>query len=175
MKSESRRLFFALWPPQRVRQSIIKTSSPLLNKLGGRKIQPRNIHVTLHFIGQADEQVKGCMHQAAQKVAGRAFPLVLDCFGHFRRAKIFWMGTQNVPVELSNLHTELGKALSECGYQQEKRSYNPHLSLMRKCASPVLTRQNFSISWPVDEFVLVESIQDAAGVNYQVIERYPLQ
>lgn len=146
-----------------------------MNGVDGRKIQPHNLHITLHFIGQADEQLKDCIHAAAQTVGGRTFSLELDCVGHFRRARIFWMGTQSIPVELSGLHTELGEALSECGYQQEKRPYNPHVSLMRKCARPVLTLQNFSIRWPVDEFVLVQSIQDAAGVNYQVIERYPLQ
>jgi RNA 2',3'-cyclic 3'-phosphodiesterase len=174
MNSKTRRLFFALWPPEQVRRSIIESASPLMNELDGRKIQPHNLHITLYFIGQADAELKDCLHQAALKVAARPFSLVLDCFGHFRRAKIFWMGAQDSPVELSNLHAELGEALSECGYQREKRPYKPHISLMRKTTKSVVRQQNFSIHWPVDAFVLVESIQDASAVNYQVIERYPL-
>jgi len=69
-------------------------------------------------------------------------------------------------------------ALENCGYQTEKRLFSPHATLKRKCVNP-LTKQiadqiYFSIPWFVSEFVLVESLSDKQGVNYKVIEKYPL-
>lgn len=168
------RLFFALWPTERVKQSVIEAALPFTKSLDGRVIRPHNLHMTLHFIGQASEDVKKNMDAAAQAVIAKSFTLELDHLGHFSRAKVFWMGAMKVPAGLIALHKRLGDALAECGYQCDKRPYNPHVSLMRKCTETDIEQQQFSISWPVHEFVLVESVQDKTGVNYRVIEQYPL-
>ena len=88
------------------------------------------------------------------------------------------MGCQNVSVELTQLHHKLAVALESCGYQSEKRVFSPHVTLMRKYAGPlnnqIAEQIDFSIPWRVEEFVLIESITYKEGVNYQVIEKYPL-
>lgn len=171
---KTRRLFFALWPSDQVRQSIVETFSGISPQMNGRVIQPHNLHITLHFIGQVTEDIKDCMHDAALSINSKSFELDLDCFGHFRRAKIFWLGCQKPPHGASQLHNKLGLALGNCGYQSEIRAFTPHITLMRKCIKPALTSDDFSILWPVNEFVLVESIPDMHGVKYQVIEKYSL-
>lgn len=168
------RLFFALWPDNQLRHAIVETFSPLPQPPGGRIMQPHNLHMTLHFVGSVSDEVKDCMHQAAQTVRAKTFECHLDCFGVFPKAKIFWMGCQHRPVELLQLNKILGVALENCGYQPEKRDFTPHVTLLRKCTSPVPDQQGFSIPWRVNEFVLVESCMDRHGVNYQVIEKYPL-
>lgn len=168
------RLFFALWPSELVRQSVINTAMPLARKLDGRIIKRHNLHVTLHFIGQVSEEIKECMHEAAQTVTSESFSVNLDHFGHFSRAKIFCMGANTVPAGLIRLHDQLGEALSKCGYQCDKRPYSPHVTLMRKCKKVSSGQREFSIPWAVNKFVLVESVQDVSGLNYRVIERYPL-
>jgi 2'-5' RNA ligase len=45
---------------------------------------------------------------------------------------------------------------------------------MRKCARPKAVQNELTIPWSANEFVLVESIQTESGVDYQVIEHYPL-
>jgi 2'-5' RNA ligase len=171
---KTHRLFFALWLSDLARDSVLEAALPVTRKLDGRNILPHNLHITLHFIGQVSAEVKACMHEAAQTVTGESFSVNLDHFGHFSRAKIFWIGPSTVPAELVRLHDKLGEALSRCGYQCDKRPYNPHVTLMRKCKKISSGQQKFSISWTVNEFVLVESVQDVSGVNYQVIESYPL-
>ena len=143
-------------------------------------MQPHNLHVTLHFIGSVTEDVKNCMHSAAQIISSNSFDCNLDRFGSFGRARILWMGCQNVSLELTQLHHKLGVALENCGYQNqsEKRVFSPHVTLIRKYVSPpgnqIAEQIGFSIPWRVEEFVLVESITYKEGVNYQVIENYPL-
>ncbi len=174
MTKKTNRLFFALWPSQQVRRSIVNASIPLSSQLEGRVIRPQNLHITLHFIGQVAEDIKRCMHTAAQSVSVDSFTVKLDRFGYFKRAKILWIGPRQLPDELVRLHQDLGKALSPCGYKSETRQYNPHVSLMRKCARPKVVQHQLTIPWSADEFVLVESIQTESGVEYRVIEHYPL-
>lgn len=171
---KTRRLFFALWPSDQVRHNIVQTIDQLPHKIKGREIKPQNLHITLHFVGLVTEENKDCMHAAAQSVSAAAFKCHLDCIGHFSRAKIFWMGCRKSPVELIQLHNKLGAAIEHCAYQQEKRVYAPHVTLKRKCLNPGANQMDFSIPWMVDEFVLVESVTHPSGVEYRVIEKYPL-
>ena len=179
---KTHRLFFALWPKDKVRHSIVKTFAQLPQKGKARIMQPRNLHVTLHFIGSVTEDDKDCMHKAAQTIHCDSFECNLDRFGSFRRARILWMGCQAVPGEIIQLHNKLAVALERCGYQSENRVFSPHLTLMRKYMSPpgnqtdsqIVDQIDLSIPWSVNEFVLVESHTDKRGVIYQVIEKYPL-
>ena len=136
-------------------------------------MQPHNLHMTLHFVGSVTEDIKECMRMAATSIRADSFVCNLDCYGYFPRAKIFWMGCQDTPIELIHLHHELGTALKNCGYRDDKRVFTPHLTLMRKCVEAESLEAGFSIAWPVDEFALVETRSDKHGVNYQLIEKYP--
>ncbi|NOQ87690.1 MAG: RNA 2',3'-cyclic phosphodiesterase [Gammaproteobacteria bacterium] len=172
---KKRRLFFALWPSVQVRESIVETVNPLLHEIAGRTILPKNLHITLHYIGSVNDDKKDCLHEAAQSIIADPFELSLDRFGHFSKAKIFWMAVQKLPPELSRLHQNLGKALSVCDFHSDHRPYSPHVSLLRNYKGRSIDYPEFSIKWHVDEFVLVESCSAADGVNYKVIERYLMQ
>jgi 2'-5' RNA ligase len=62
-----------------------------------------------------------------------------------------------------------------CGFVPERRSFNPHVTIARKLALAPQQIEFEPISWKVDRFVLVESISIPCGVQYQVIDEYPLQ
>ena len=172
--NKTRRLFFALWPSDQTQQSIVDTISSLSLKTKGRITQTANLHITLHFVGQVTEEVKDCLHTAAQSVDLPGFGFKLDRLGYFPRSKVMWMGAQESSDEFVQLYEKLGTAITACGYQLEARAYAPHLTLMRKCSKPDFATVDFSIPWQVKEFVLVESISVEHGVRYQVIEKYPL-
>ncbi len=171
---KKRRLFFALWPSDLTRKSIVETFSNFSQPAKGNIIPSGNLHLTLHFVGQTTEEVKQCMHVAARTIDVNEFELKLDCLGCFPRAKILWMGCNEQAMGLTQLHKKLGMALERCGYQCEARAYTPHISLVRKCVKPEINQCDFSIPWRVNEFVLVESVSVEHGVFYKVIERYPL-
>ena len=173
-RQKTYRLFFALWPSDQVRQSIVQQLSCLSPRPSGRVVQTQNLHGTLHYVGQVTESTKDCMHAAARSVEAEAFQLDLDNFGHFPKAKIFWMGAQNLPVQLTQLHKKLGDAIGGCGFNTDTRPFSLHVTLMRKYRGPAPAQIDFSIPWRVEEFVLVESITHKEGVKYQVIEKYPL-
>lgn len=144
------------------------------SRLKGRIINPDNLHLTLHFIGNATTETLDCLHQAAQTVTSTPFQLNFDRYGHFYKARVFWMGCTQTPEALTYLYQDLGTALSQCDYTAESRPYAPHLTLMRKLNKPGELDIFQAIPWQVNDFVLVESISTDHGVHYEVIQRYPL-
>ncbi len=175
VEDKKRRLFFALWPSAQVRDSVVETENPLLQGMNGHIIAPKNFHITLHFIGSVTDATKDCLHTSAQSIVFKPFDVCLDYFGFFSKAKIFWMAAQSMPPELAGLHSKLGEALSVCDFKPDPRPYSPHVSLLRKARKVEIKHPPFTIDWHVDGFVLVESVSTTGGVDYRVIEKYPLQ
>jgi len=171
---KTRRLFFALWPTDEIRHAIVKIFSQLPQALAGRMTPLPNLHLTLYFTGCVSDEVKDCMHQAAGSIKANPFSFNLDSFGMFSTAGILWMGCREAPVELLQLNKSLGEAIDCCDYMQDKTAYVPHVTLLKKCKHPVIQQCVFSLPWSVDAFVMVESCTSEKGVNYRVIEKYPL-
>mgnify|MGYP002265578925 CR=1 FL=1 len=120
-KEKTRRVFFALWPDDDVRKKIVDTFNLSSQaKLKARIMQPENLHLTLHFIGNVSEEKLTCLDLAAQTVKIKPFELLLDQYGYFDKVKIFWMGCRSTPDELNILHHHLGDALAACDYQADK-------------------------------------------------------
>jgi 2'-5' RNA ligase len=173
--TDTHRLFFALWPDDAVRQQITDAfnQSPQ-SKLNGRIMRQSNLHITLHFIGNVNDEKMHCLHQQASQQTAEAFSLNLDHYGYFYKPRVLWMGCHQQPDNLKSLYKELGVLFRHCDYQAENRPYAPHLTLMRKLSRPGELEPFSSISWQVNDFVLVESVAGAAGVEYKVLQRYPL-
>ena len=55
MKPQRVRLFFALWPPEEVRQALWRSGAPLREACRGQPVAKRNLHLTLLFLGGVDE------------------------------------------------------------------------------------------------------------------------
>ncbi|MFW2371690.1 MAG: RNA 2',3'-cyclic phosphodiesterase [Gammaproteobacteria bacterium] len=175
-QSDSRRLFFALWPSDEVRERIAQAFKRApQSSMNGRKVAPSNYHITLHFIGNVGPEQQQCLHLAAQSVVADGFQLTLDRFGHFYKPRVFWFGCQHVPQALEQFQKQLGEALSRCDYQPDARVYAPHVTVMRKLIRPGELSTAAEIQWDVSEFVLVESKSTAEGVQYEAIEHYPLK
>lgn len=169
------RLFFALWPSNKTRETISKTlAQASLSHSGGKKMSPENYHITLHFIGNVSKSTMDCLHRAAERVVARPVDLKLDQFGFFRKPKLFWIGMETIPESLARLHQLLGHAFQHCGYTMEHRSFLPHVTLMRKITGGTLPTAPSPIDWHASEFVLVESTTDPEGATYQVLHHYPL-
>lgn len=167
------RLFFALWPDENVRQEI-SNCLKLLPANSGRVVPRYNWHMTLHFIGNTTFAEKDCLHSQAKKIKAKPFDLRIDCVGYFKKPKVFWLGCQQPPGALFELQKNLGMLISECDYRPETRPYSPHVSVVRKVIEkPAMTSLD-SIDWHVDRYVLIESVAEANGVRYRVVEEYAL-
>ncbi len=170
-----RRLFFALWPDERCRESLQSAQQRLV--LAGKQaryVPAANLHITLHFIGNVSREKLPCFQQQARRLSADHFDLTLDTFGYFKKARVGWMGCTQTPEGLAVLHRLLAGQLTDCGFQAEKRHYNPHVTMIRKLQLPPDKTEAEPINWHVNDFVLMESVSVTRGVRYDILERYPL-
>ncbi|MEJ2141007.1 MAG: RNA 2',3'-cyclic phosphodiesterase [Gammaproteobacteria bacterium] len=173
-RQPTKRLFFALWPGQHARDAMFKTAKALTKQTAGRLVSFENLHLTLAFVGSVTEQQQQCMEQAASQVTVQRFTLELSQLGFWPKPRVAWIGATEMPDALLQLASSLNANLSACGYEPDKRPFQAHITLLRKAQRHPKDTQTGEIHWPVDCFVLVESITHAEGVEYRVIKEWPL-
>lgn len=171
--SERQRLFFALWPDE----ALCAALAPLLTlqrECGGRAYPPANLHLTLHFLGSVVAQTRDCLEQAADAIVLPPFAMTLDRFGYWPRPRVVWLGCGETPPPLTALVDAVNGVAEGCGLEPERRPYQPHLTLLRKARQMPLAEAP-TLRWPVDAFVLAESLSTPAGVEYRVLRRWRLR
>ena len=164
----TRRLFFAVWPDAAVRRRLAQAAQ----RWTRQPVPAANLHMTLAFLGACSGQQQDCLCDAAGTVRGEPFALQLDYLGNWSRTQ--WLGTSHIPDALLQLVDNLRLALVPCGVSIEKRHFVPHVTLSRKEKNPQTQAGLEAIHWPVDSFVLAESVSTPDGVRYDVLRRWPL-
>jgi 2'-5' RNA ligase len=174
------RLFVALDLPLEIQADLRRVYLPA--EPGIRRTPTEQVHLTLHFLGEADI---GTTATALAAVTAPACSLTCAGVGQFRsgqRGVILWAGVKP-SQELQLLQTEIGLALLPLGYQPERRAFTPHLTLAR-CQPHVpadiiadFLRQNANWSTPtvpLTEFSLYSSLLTPDGPHYHREARFPL-
>jgi 2'-5' RNA ligase len=156
---------------------------------GAKWVAPKNLHLTLRFLGEADEQTLSALSETVASVVRECQPFELEFrgigfFPSAKRPRILWIGINKPPEVLLELQRELEAATTRHGFEPERRDFSPHLTVarFRKPQSDPkfveLTRELgehlFGIS-PVGEVVLYRSILKPSGAEYQVLRRFPLK
>lgn len=173
--SERVRLFFALWPPDDVRQALWRSSEPLREACRGRPVAKRNLHLTLLFLGSVKEDRLAKIEAAAGTIRCPRFDLVFDGWGRFDSAKVVWLGCRHPDPGAAALAGAIAGAMEELGFPPERRPFWPHLTVLRKCRDGSPDEPIQPVTWPVTEFMLVRSLTLPSGPVYEDIRRWPLQ
>ena len=173
MKTRSRRLFFALWPDDKTRQALFHWQTH--NLPAEVRWQHRaDLHMTVHFLGQVDDNLLGPLLGTGADLAAQRFALVLDEIGHWRRPQILWAGPTSVPGELPQLHAQLATGLNDLGIATETRAFKPHVTLARKVRELPRLQPLLPLTWAVEQLALVESRSGRAPM-YDPVASWPLR
>lgn len=171
--SPSRRLFFALWPPETLRQALATVASA--ECAHGRLVPAQRIHLTLAFLGSVSQATARCLMDGASRLHAEPFALALDRLGCWRRVGILWAAPSVVPEPLLRLVASLADLISGCGLEPESRPFQAHITLARKVRpggdSRALTPP---LPWPVGELHLIQSETLPEGPRYTPIGRWRL-
>ena len=169
----SRRLFLACWPDQTLQELLYDLARHLQLKHGGRTTSKENIHLTLIFLGQVQEHKERQLREKLRTLDIKQFDLELDETGAFTHCRINWVGPRLIPKGLKDLHNALSLISREFTSHSKEQPYQPHVSLLHNSQTEI----EFDIqpmSWKVDRYCLIESKQKGDGVEYEIIEEFPL-
>lgn len=173
------RLFTALaLPPELAgRLAALEAGIP-----GARWVEPRNLHITLRFIGEVDGGMAQEVHECLAEIRAAAFEVTLSGFGTFgsRSPNALWAGVEKAP-ELTHLQAKVDSALARAGVAAEGRKFVPHVTLARLKNAPVPRLQAFIAghspfrdAFMAESFVLFRSHLGRGGAEYEALAEYPL-
>lgn len=163
------RVFLALWPSTPVVERL-RTVVPL--HVSGRHMRPDTFHMTLAFIGAADEACLERIATAADSVQVPPFTLRLNHLGYWAGNHILWAGPSRSPRELLELAGGLRDALDAQAVSYEPHRFTPHVTLVRNASAVVPARLSEPIDWDVAGWCLVSSRPDAHGPHYELLARW---
>jgi 2'-5' RNA ligase len=166
------RLFFALWPGERVRASLAHVAGSLASLAHGKPVSGTKIHLTLAFLGEIEPERLEEVRDAARQARGAPFELVLDEAGSFRKAGVAWVGSSHLPAALLDLQSSLDRALRARGFVLEDRPFAAHVTLARRISVGVPRAPMPAIRWRPRAFALVRS--ETGMGRYTVMETWPL-
>jgi RNA 2',3'-cyclic 3'-phosphodiesterase len=169
------RVFFALWPNEPERAAIAAWQPPLQQLCGGRLLPAANLHNTLVFLGNVAVERMESLLLAAQEVKGETIQLTFEIARYWGHNQIVYAAPAIVPRQLSELVQELENTLLRHHFTFERRSYKPHITLLRHAHwadSPLPGMP--PVVWRLHDFVLVQSVNGEQGVSYEVLARFPI-
>lgn len=165
------RLFFALWPDDQTRQNLVRLNRSIEAK-GFRPVQPKNVHVTLVFLGNVDAISESLIKHNITGISAKPFVLTFDQLSYWSRPKILCLSCSQSVDEVEMLVSALNMQVASCGLQTDTRPYKPHITLARHAR--YLPDINFEpIVWRAESFCLVESCSEPEGVCYKVRQQWP--
>lgn len=131
------RLFIALPLPDEVETLLGKLIADFRQKSGNVKwVPPENVHLTLKFLGDTDEQLVSKISREIDEVARQhgVIETVVDQVGGFpnlRRPRVIWVGiSQNIEAA-SRIARQVDLAMRKLRFEKEKRPFKAHLTLGR--------------------------------------------
>lgn len=176
------RLFVALDPSDVLIRALSTLQTDLFE---AHWVDPSDIHLTLRFLGDVDEQRVKPIIEALQQVKGEPFELQPEGFGVFptrRSPKVLWVGLRDEPA-LDELHRNVEQAIVNLGFEPEDRAFAPHLTIARcKRADPKKVRafiqrqKDFSApSFTADTFYLYKSDLHPSGARYTKLRSFEFE
>lgn len=192
---ETIRAFIAIELPSAVQDRLAALQRQLRDEVppgSVRWVRPTGVHLTLKFLGDTRVEALPEIHQALTVVA-RHTPACtftvggLGCFPNPLRPRVVWVGLQEETGRLAALRAAIEEATAPLGYERERRSFRPHLTLGRvqRRASrteaaeigQVVARTAVDTLGGVaaDRFALIRSVLRPQGAEYSTLEIFRLR
>lgn len=176
------RLFIAIDFPDETREAL---ANLCFGVPAAKWVSKDQLHLTLRFVGDADDDLFSQIQEALYDVNASQFSLTLKGVGYFpphRKPNVLWVGIEP-SEELARLRDSIEALLEELGLQPEERKYHPHLTLARLRPEAPLAKITGFLSAnnlfkaenvPVTEFHLYSSVLMPAGPVHTIEASYQL-
>ena len=111
-----------------IQESLIRTGADL------KLVVPKNIHITIRFLGDIRPAIVDSVHDAMKKVSFVVFNCEICGLGVFpdlSYPRVVWAGIGKGANELSNIFEQLEPNLRLLGFRPDSKGFSPHLTLAR--------------------------------------------
>ncbi len=177
------RLFIATFLPEKVKKEIKTVQEKLKSTslYNGRDAELENLHLTLKFIGEVEEEKAEEIKKSLKKVKNEIVEAKIVSGGMFtpNNPKILWLEMTGA----EELQRKIDEEMATLGFKKEER-FMSHLTInrikqMNKASVNKLMEEiqnlNLNIEFKIDKFSLVESELTPSGPKYKVVEEYKLK
>ena len=176
------RLFWAIEIPEDIKLKLTSVQDELKElNLHAKWVEKQNMHLTVKFLGETDaSMVTDIKNSVLSALEGTSpFRISVSGFGTFGNpARVIWSGIRDDDKKLFELHSKVDRALLSLGFEAEKRTFYPHLTLARlKSQRNVKLLRNKLIAMPdtlgsftANSIKLFNSTLTPKGAIYEVIE-----
>lgn len=184
------RLFFAVPVSEQVRSAVHSAvdMSPL-RSAPWRWIPVENYHLTLKFLGEAEEDLLTPLCEAAGRAAAGCSPFDISygSFGGFpdlKRPRVLFYSLSSGTEQLARIARRIESEIGYLGFEREKRRFRAHLTLARvkrPIDGATAGRLADMPSLPdgtvdrVDRFVLMRSVLQRSGAVYSEVAAFGLE
>lgn len=184
--SEKIRLFVAIELPPDAQEALYYLKNTVGKKLKkARWIEPRNLHITLQFLGYCPREqvadISAQLKRAAEDYS--SFEFRLDTLGAFpspKRPRVFWMGVSEGKEAISRVQKRVEELLEPLGFQPEERDFHPHVTIarfkvpedLREAISTVNANTIYSKGIEAQGIVLFLSQLTPKGAHYSQVEKF---
>lgn len=131
------RLFIAIELQKEILEYIYQKQQILQSyRIRGNFTRKENLHLTLRFLGEMDPKQAVQIRKALEETGATTDPFSMELgeWGQFssRNGKILWVGIQKGKEALKTLVSNLETHLERQGFEREKRTFQPHITLGRE-------------------------------------------
>jgi len=183
------RLFIAIQVRDEILDSLGKGVERLREtRAAVRWVKPGGIHLTVRFLGETGPDRVHALVGTISAVCDKfePFPLWVTGMGAYpdlRRPRVVWAGVEESSGILNRLWMSTEKAVSEIGWEKEKRGFSPHITLGRVKGPINITRLTEVMQslenehWgeqEVRDLILYRSQLKPEGIIYEKVQVFPL-
>jgi 2'-5' RNA ligase len=181
-----RRLFFALWPDEAMREAMALATRKAVQASAGRPIPAGNLHITLAFLGSIPEQQLPQLGEIARRAAtlcaeavpppadGPHIEVIFEHLEYWRAAHLLCAVPPAPPARMAALARRLQVLLTESGFPPDLKPFRPHVTVVRKVLRPGPPSEMHPVVWRFTDLALIESRTLPEGALYSVVESYSL-
>ena len=134
--SESIRSFIAFDMDNELILNKITDVQNLLVKTGAdlKLVEPKNIHITLRFLGNITWNMVEKIHEEMKKVQFTTFDAKIHGVGVFPNLhypRVLWAGITQGADRLRSIFNQLELSLRRLGFAPDSKGFSPHLTIAR--------------------------------------------
>ncbi|MFH1458344.1 MAG: RNA 2',3'-cyclic phosphodiesterase [Candidatus Omnitrophota bacterium] len=179
------RTFIAIELPEEIKESLAQLQGRLKDSKADVKwVEPKNIHLTLKFLGEInDEQLREItkiLEQVAEKNVG--FQMRISSIGVFPKMnfpRVIWVGLDKGDSETKKIATDLEERIIAVGIPREKQTFSSHITIGRvkssfnrdelvNCLKAIDSLEGKE--FVVQKIILFKSILTPKGPTYEALK-----